>query len=174
SCLMDEILKQLLYFFLLTLESDPLVQKLKEKNIKVVLGSHPLELLEDIDLIVKNPGIPYSNDLLLEASKRGIPIITEIELTYHLLDKQTLIGITGSNGKTTTTSLVREMFKEGKKDIVTAGNIGTVSIEVVEDLNPDDNLLLELSSFLLQDTKTFKPDIAAILNLYEAHIDFHG
>ena len=155
-------------------ESDPLVQKLKEKNIKVVLGSHPLELLEDIDLIVKNPGIPYSNDLLLEAIKKDIPIITEIELTYHLLDKQTLIGITGSNGKTTTTSLVRDMFKEGKKDIVTAGNIGTVSIEVVEDLSPEDNLLLELSSFQLQGTKTFKPNIAAILNLYEAHIDFHG
>ncbi len=155
-------------------ESDPLVQKLKAKDIKVVLGSHPLELLEDIDLIVKNPGIPYSNDLLVEAIKRNIPIITEVELTYHLLSKQTLIGITGSNGKTTTTSLVREMFKESKENIVTAGNIGTVSIEVVEDLNPEDNLLLELSSFQLQGTKTFKPHIAALLNLYEAHIDYHG
>lgn len=155
-------------------ENDPIVKKLREKNIQVVLGSHPIELLEDVDLIVKNPGIPYSTNLLSEALKRDIPIITEIELTYQIISNQNLIGITGSNGKTTTTSLLSQMFKEDKQALETAGNIGRVSIEVAEKLTDKDSLLLELSSFQLQGTKEFKPHIAALLNLYEAHIDYHG
>lgn len=155
-------------------ENDPNVESLKSKGIEVVLGSHPIEMLSEVDLIVKNPGIPYSNNLLSEAIKRNIPIITEIELTYQLLTNQDLIGITGSNGKTTTTSLISEMFKEDKRSLETAGNIGRVSIEVAENLEEKDSLLLELSSFQLQGTKEFKPHIAALLNLYEAHLDYHG
>src|SRR5699024_3733996 len=157
-----------------TKEDDLLVKSLKEKGIKVVLGSHPLELLDGIDLIVKNPGIPYTSNLLMEAKKRDIPIITEIELTYKMLNEQNLIGITGSNGKTTTTSLVSQILKNDKQKSSTAGNIGEVSISVAENLAADESLLLELSSFQLQGTKEFKPHIAALLNLYEAHLDYHG
>lgn len=155
-------------------EEDPIVQKLKNQGIEIILGSHPLELLDDVDLVVKNPGIPYTNKLLSEAINKKIPIITEVELTYQILNGQDLIGITGSNGKTTTTSLVAAFFKEDKQKLYTAGNIGTVSIEVAENLNEDESLLLELSSFQLQGTKKFKPHIAALLNLYEAHLDYHG
>lgn len=157
-----------------TKEDDLLVKSLEEKGIKVVLGSHPLELLDGIDLIVKNPGIPYTSNLLMEAKKREIPIITEIELTYKMLNQQNLIGITGSNGKTTTTSLVSQILKSDNQKSSTAGNIGEVSISVAENLASDESLLLELSSFQLQGTKEFKPHIAALLNLYEAHLDYHG
>lgn len=155
-------------------DDDPTVQSLKDQGIEVILGSHPLELLDGVDLIVKNPGIPYSNKILSEGIKRNIPIITEVELTYQILNGQDLIGITGSNGKTTTTSLVSQFFKEDKRKLFTAGNIGTVSIEVAEKLKKDEELLLELSSFQLQGTNQFKPHIAALLNLYEAHLDYHG
>lgn len=157
-----------------TKKEDPLVKSLETKGIKVVLGSHPIDLLLGVDLIVKNPGIPYKSNLLFEAIKKEIPIITEIELTYQMLNKQDLIGITGSNGKTTTTSLVSQIFKEDKQNSSTAGNIGEVSISVAEKLEENESLLLELSSFQLQGTKHFKPHIAALLNLYEAHLDYHG
>ncbi len=157
-----------------TKKENPLVKSLEERGIKVVLGSHPIELLDNVDLIVKNPGIPYKSNLLTEAIKREIPIITEVELTYKMLKQQDLIGITGSNGKTTTTSLVSQILKEDKQKSSTAGNIGEVSISVAEKLEADESLLLELSSFQLQGTKEFKPHIAALLNLYEAHLDYHG
>lgn len=156
-----------------TKRDDPLVKKLEDKGVKVILGSHPIELLHNIDLIVKNPGIPYKSNLLTEAIKRNIPIITEVELTYKMLTQQDLLGITGSNGKTTTTSLVSQILKEDKQNSLTAGNIGEVSISVAENLAENESLLLELSSFQLQGTKEFKPHIAALLNLYEAHLDYH-
>src|SRR5690625_5413905 len=90
-----------------------------------------------------------------------------------MLTQQDLLGITGSNGKTTTTSLVSQILKEDKQNSLTAGNIGEGSICVAEDLAEDESLLLELSSFQLQGTKEFKPHIAALLNLYEAHLDYH-
>src|SRR5690625_763663 len=156
-----------------TKRDDTLVKKLEDKSVKVILGSHPIELLHNIDLIVKNPGIPYKSNLLTEAIKRNIPIITEVELTYKMLTQQDLLGITGSNGKTTTTSLVSQILKEDKQNSLTAGNIGEVSISVAENLAENESLLLELSSFQLQGTKEFKPHIAALLNLYEAHLDYH-
>src|SRR5690625_3208653 len=90
-----------------------------------------------------------------------------------MLTQQDLLGITGSNGKTTTTSLVSQILKEDKQNSLTAGNIGEVSISVAENLAENESLLLELSSFQLQGTKEFKPHIAALLNLYEAHLDYH-
>src|SRR5690625_7820200 len=90
---------------------------------EVILGSHPVFVLDDIEIIVKNPGIPYDNPILTEAEKRGIPIITEIELAYLLTDGL-LIGITGSNGKTTTSTLVAEMLAKSDQPVKIAGNIG--------------------------------------------------
>src|SRR5699024_9576585 len=99
-----------------TKRDDPLVKKLEDKGVKVILGSHPIELLHNIDLIVKNPGIPYKSNLLTEAIKRNIPIITEVELTYKMLTKQDLLGITGSKGKKTTTYIVYQILKEDKNN----------------------------------------------------------
>jgi UDP-N-acetylmuramoylalanine--D-glutamate ligase len=155
------------------LEENPLAQRLNNEGIRVVCGHHPLDLLDGIQLIVKNPGIPYSNPLLEEAQKKQIPIVTEIELAYRISEAP-FIGITGSNGKTTTTTLIFEMLKEGKKNPVIAGNIGTVACEVAQETKPEEIVVTELSSFQLMGIQSFQPKIAVLLNLFEAHLDYHG
>src|SRR5690625_3408171 len=155
-----------------TNENDQIVSELKEMGAEVIVGSHPLSVLDHIELIVKNPGIPYDNIVIEEAQKRNIPIITEIELAGQLVSGQ-VIGITGSNGKTTTTTLVTQMLAQSNQPVKVAGNIGTVATEVVQEMREDEKLVLELSSFQLLGVQTFKPNIAVLLNVYEAHLDYH-
>lgn len=156
------------------LAENPLATELQGQGMEVVCGGHPLELLEkNISLVVKNPGIPYSNPLLVAAKEKNIPIVTEVELAYRISEAP-FIGITGSNGKTTTTTLTFEMLKEGKKHPVIAGNIGTVACEVAQDVTEQQVVVTELSSFQLMGIKTFQPKIAVLLNLFEAHLDYHG
>ncbi|HLQ95373.1 MAG TPA: UDP-N-acetylmuramoyl-L-alanine--D-glutamate ligase [Pseudogracilibacillus sp.] len=150
------------------------VQHLIQQGAEVILGSHPLSALEDIELIVKNPGIPYENVLLVEAQNKNIPIITEIELAGQLAPEQSIIGITGSNGKTTTTTLVEEMLRASECPVKLAGNIGTAATEVAQTLEEEDNFLLELSSFQLMGIQNFRPHVAALLNVHAAHLDYHG
>src|SRR5699024_4899970 len=114
------------------------VQKLMEQGAEVIVGAHPLTVLEDIDLIVKNPGISYENVLLVEAQNSDIPIITEVELAEKLAPEQSVIGITGSNGKTTTTTLVEEMLQKSDLPVKLAGNIGTAATEVAQTLEADE------------------------------------
>ena len=157
-----------------TKEDDEIVHELKRQGADVVVGSHPISILNEIQLVVKNPGIPYDNPILIEAVKRNIPIVTEIELAALLAKNNAMIGITGSNGKTTTTTLVSKMLEQSNRPVKLAGNIGVVATEVAEKLTDNELLLLELSSFQLMGVQTFRPHIAALLNLYEAHIDYHG
>jgi len=151
---------------------DDVVQELRTLGAEVVVGSHPFSVLDNIDLIVKNPGIPYENVILKEAVNRDIPIITEIELASQLAEG-TIIGITGSNGKTTTTMLIYEMLTASEAPVKLAGNIGIVATEVAKDLGQDERLVLELSSFQLMGIKKFRPKIAVLLNIFEAHLDYH-
>ena len=151
-----------------------IVTELTKLGAEVIVGSHPLYVLDKMEVIVKNPGIPYHNPVLQEAIKREIPIITEIELAARLLHQHDIIGITGSNGKTTTTTLVHQMLVESNEQVKLAGNIGVVATEVAETLEPDEALLLELSSFQLMGVRHFKPHVAALLNLFDAHLDYHG
>ncbi|WP_087973008.1 UDP-N-acetylmuramoyl-L-alanine--D-glutamate ligase [Oceanobacillus rekensis] len=153
-------------------ENDENVIYLKKMGAAVIVGSHPISILDGIELIVKNPGIPYENVIVAEASKLGIPIITEIELAFHLTNRP-IIGITGSNGKTTTTTLVTKMLKESKRPVQVAGNIGIVATETVHSLKENEVLVLELSSFQLQGIRKFKPTTAILLNIFEAHLDYH-
>jgi len=155
-----------------TEEGDPIVTELRELGAEVILGSHPISVLDGIDLLVKNPGIPYEHEIVSEAEKRGIPIVTEIELACALVDNQ-VIGITGSNGKTTTTTLVLEMLEQSHVPVQAAGNIGKVAAETVQKLKTEERLVLELSSFQLQGTIHFRPNVAVFLNLFEAHLDYH-
>jgi UDP-N-acetylmuramoylalanine--D-glutamate ligase len=150
------------------------IEELEALGIKVICGDHPLSLLDEpIDCIVKNPGIPYDIPFVQEAVKRGIPILTEVEIGY-CLTKSPIIGVTGSNGKTTTTMLICEMLKESGIEAVTAGNIGTVFCEVAAHSHPHQWLVTELSSFQLLGTQTFRPKIGVLLNIYNAHLDYHG
>lgn len=155
-------------------EQNDHAQQLLKQGMTVICGSHPENLLDEgFSLIVKNPGIPYSNPVLQEAKKREIPIWTEIELAYRISEAQ-MIGITGSNGKTTTTTLVAEMLAKGPLQPLVAGNIGTVATSVAKDATKNNIIVTELSSFQLMGTVKLKPSIAIITNIYEAHLDYHS
>ncbi|MFK2824909.1 UDP-N-acetylmuramoyl-L-alanine--D-glutamate ligase [Bacillus sp. B190/17] len=156
------------------LSENPEAQHLLEQGIKVICGSHPIELLDEgFEVIVKNPGIPYHNPLIAGAITNGLPVITEVELAY-LISEAPFIGITGTNGKTTTTTLIHEMFKADEKKAVLAGNIGEVASDVVQTAGAEDHVVIELSSFQLLGIDKFRPHIAIITNLYDAHLDYHG
>lgn len=154
------------------LENNEIAKYFQSLGVPVVTGEHPISLLDDVDLVVKNPGIPYNNPIVKEALKRNIPIITEVELSYYLFNG-TLIGITGSNGKTTTTTLIFELLNEAKLQPVIAGNIGQVATNVARTQKDGQPIVMELSSFQLKAIKKFKPNISILLNLTEAHLDFH-
>ncbi|WP_430786109.1 UDP-N-acetylmuramoyl-L-alanine--D-glutamate ligase [Virgibacillus flavescens] len=156
----------------LSLETDEVVLELKKTGAEVIVGSHPLSVLDTIDVVVKNPGIPYDNPVIMEAVKRNIPVITEIEFVNDLANDN-IIGITGSNGKTTTTTLATEMISGSGIPVKAAGNIGEVATEVAQNLQDKEVLVLELSSFQLMGIQEFKPHIAVLLNIYEAHLDYH-
>ncbi|KQL58155.1 MULTISPECIES: UDP-N-acetylmuramoyl-L-alanine--D-glutamate ligase [Bacillaceae] len=149
------------------------VDALEEKGIEVVCGGHPLHLLDTTSLIIKNPGIPYSNLLITEAMNRNIPIWTEVELAYRIAEAE-IVAITGSNGKTTTTTLVHAMLEHSERTPLIAGNIGTVATSVALEATKENVMVLELSSFQLMGTEQFKPKVAVWLNLFDAHLDYHG
>ncbi|UOF89155.1 UDP-N-acetylmuramoyl-L-alanine--D-glutamate ligase [Fodinisporobacter ferrooxydans] len=150
------------------------VECLEEKGIRVVTGSHPEGIVhKDLYCIVKNPGIPYSAAPIAAAQKLSIPVYTEVEIAYQYAQSP-FIGITGSNGKTTTTTLVGEMLASAHVPNVVAGNIGTALSTIVGETKPKEWIVAELSSFQLLGIETFRPKIAAILNIYQAHLDYHG
>lgn len=144
-------------------------------SIKCVTGSHPLSLLDQADLVVKNPGIPYHNELIAEAVKRQIKIITEPELAYEIAEAE-FIGVTGTNGKTTTTTMIALMLAHAAKfdHAYTCGNIGIPATEVAQKATKKDVMVTELSSFQLMGIDQLRPHIAVLTNVYEAHIDYHG
>lgn len=155
-------------------EENPAAQSLLEEGIKVVTGGHPLELLdEDFEWMVKNPGIPYNNPMVMRALKKKIPVITEVELAYLISDAP-IIGITGSNGKTTTTTMIAEVLTAGGQNGLLSGNIGFPASQVAQDAGETDTLVMELSSFQLMGIEAFHPEIAVITNLMPTHLDYHG
>ena len=139
-------------------EENPSAQSLLEEGIKVVCGGHPLELLdENFELMVKNPGIRYDNPMVA-----------------YLVSEAPIIGITGSNGKTTTTTMIADVLNHGGKSGVLSGNIGFPASEVAQSVTNQDTLVMELSSFQLMGIESFHPHIAVITNLMPTHIDYHG
>ena len=155
-------------------EENPAAQSLLEEGIKVVTGGHPLELLdEDFEWMVKNPGIPYNNPMVMRALEKQIPVITEVELAYLISDAP-IIGITGSNGKTTTTTMIAEVLTAGGQNGLLSGNIGFPASQVAQDAGETDTLVMELSSFQLMGIEAFHPEIAVITNLMPTHLDYHG
>lgn len=157
-------------------DQNPEAQDLLTLGIRVVTGGHPIELLdEDFSLIVKNPGIPYTNPLVEKALSMNLPVLTEVELAYQIAECP-IIGITGTNGKTTTTTMIGLLLNAQRKNGTArlAGNIGFPASEVAEVANAADDIIMELSSFQLMGIQTFHPQIAVITNIYEAHLDYHG
>lgn len=157
-------------------DENPEAQELLENGIRVVTGGHPVELLdEDFELVVKNPGIMYNNPIVAKAIEKEIPVITEVQLAYEVAES-TIIGITGTNGKTTTTTMVAEVLngKASKGKAYVAGNIGTPASLVAQEAAAEDTIVMELSSFQLMGITSFNPHIAVITNLHSAHLDYHG
>ncbi|HBH6391905.1 TPA: UDP-N-acetylmuramoyl-L-alanine--D-glutamate ligase [Enterococcus faecium] len=157
-------------------DENPEAQELLSLGIKVITGSHPIELLdEEFSLMVKNPGIPYSHPLVAKAQEMGIPVITEVELAYEVAECP-IIGITGTNGKTTTTTMTGLLLNAGADQGIArlAGNIRYPASGVAQEAKSEDKIVMELSSFQLMGITDFRPHIAVITNIYEAHIDYHG
>lgn len=157
------------------IDDNPEAKELLAEGIKVITGGHPLSLLdEDFELVVKNPGIPYTNLLIAKAMEKGLPIITEPELAYEISEAP-MIGVTGTNGKTTTTTLISLMLNQERKQgrAFVAGNIGVPSVAVAKKATKNDIIVTELSSFQLCGIDKLKPEIAVITNIYEAHTDYH-
>ncbi|BFT73321.1 UDP-N-acetylmuramoyl-L-alanine--D-glutamate ligase [Paenibacillus sp. P36] len=152
----------------------PEADELEALGISVVCGFHPESLVhEGVALVVKNPGIPYSVEPIRKALELGIEVVTEVEVAYQFCEAP-IIGITGSNGKTTTTTLIGLMLDSAGLSPVVAGNIGRALTEAAPEVTADNWMVVELSSFQLKGTTSFRPKIALFLNLYETHLDYHG
>ena len=154
------------------LSQDSHAKDLENIGVKVIGGEHPLSLLDNEPIIFKNPGIPYTVPILQEAQERGLKILTEVELSY-LISEAPIIGVTGTNGKTTVTSLIGDIFQKSRLVGRMSGNIGYVASKVAQEVTKDDYLVTELSSFQLLGIEQYKPHIAIITNIYSAHLDYH-
>jgi UDP-N-acetylmuramoylalanine--D-glutamate ligase len=148
-------------------------ESLAEFRITWALGAHPLALLDSTDALCLSGGVPLTLPIVVEAIKRGIPLSNDSQIFMEAVPCRT-IGITGSAGKTTTTTLVGQMAKNSYGDkAYVGGNIGDPLINYVDEMKPDDTAILELSSFQL-DQMTISPNIAAVLNITPNHLDRHG
>src|SRR6056297_3590975 len=145
----------------------------KYENIIYDLGGHSAKIL-DTDLIVLSPGVPSDLEIIKKAEKMGIEVISEIELAYRLTDAN-IIGITGTNGKTTVTSLTGHILKQNLDcKVRVGGNIGSPLVTEINGLTSHDWLMVELSSFQLENIKSFKPQISMFLNFSPDHLDRHN
>lgn len=132
-----------------------------------------MNILQRTDMVVPSPGIPPGNVWLTEAQKRNIPVISEIELAFRFIDVP-IVAVTGTNGKTTTTTLLGDILQASGKQVFVGGNIGNPLIEYADQTQNDDFIVAEISSFQLQWTETFRPFIAMLLNITSDHVNYHG
>ena len=146
--------------------------RLREAGVEVVLGADDPELLDGVDLLVKSPGVPPAAPLAAAARERGLTIWSEVELGYRLLANP-IVGVTGTNGKTTTSELLGAIFRAAGKDVAVAGNVGRPLSGLDGALGEEAWIVCELSSFQLEDIDTFRPSVGVLLNLSPDHLDRH-
>jgi UDP-N-acetylmuramoylalanine--D-glutamate ligase len=147
--------------------------RLEEAGVEVRLGSEEEGLLDDVELLVKSPGVPGESPLPAAARARGIPIWSEVELGFRLL-RNPFVGVTGTNGKTTTSELLGAIFRAAGRPVAVAGNVGRPLTGFDGTLAPEAWVVCELSSFQLEDVHRLRPRIAVLLNLEPDHLDRHG
>lgn len=158
-----------------TEQDEEKVKELEDLGVEIILGSHPDDILdESFDYLIKNPGVPIDHKYVLKARELGIEVINEVEMAYRLMPREDviLVGITGTNGKTTTTTLIYEIIKTAGKRVHLTGNIGYPLCGFLDKLEKDDIIVMEVSCQQLENLDKFNPDIAVMTNLSEAHIDF--
>jgi UDP-N-acetylmuramoylalanine--D-glutamate ligase len=146
--------------------------RLAEAGVEVHVGMEEERLLEDIDLLVKSPGVPGDSPLAAGARARGIPTWSEVELGFRLLSNP-FVAVTGTNGKTTTSELLGAIFRAAGKPVAVAGNVGTPLTSLVGAIPDDAWIVCEVSSFQLEDIHRFRPRVAVLLNLEPDHLDRH-
>ena len=142
------------------------------KKVELEFGKHSSKVLES-DIIIKSPGLPNNLEILMQARKRGCLILSELEFALNFAKPKKIVAVTGTNGKTTTTTLIYKIIKSGNKNTFVAGNIGFPISEVVTRLNSKSILVLELSSYQLEDSPFFKPDISISMNITPDHLKHH-
>ncbi|MEN6490174.1 MAG: UDP-N-acetylmuramoyl-L-alanine--D-glutamate ligase [Smithella sp.] len=136
-------------------------------------GMYNVGILSGADMVVPSPGIPPNNDILMAAVREKIPVVSEIELAYRFMEKP-LVAVTGTNGKTTTTTLLGEIFRRAGKKVFVGGNIGNPLIEYAGKSQQADFVVAEISSFQLQWVEKFRPFVSILLNVTCDHINYHG
>ncbi len=146
---------------------------LKTHGVEWRLGENIEDLFDEIDMLVISPGIPKAHPAVLKAEEKGIEVVGEVELAYRL-GRGRVIAITGTNGKTTTTSLLGEIFKNAGKTTYVVGNIGDPYSEYAGKMKDDDMVVCEISSFQLETVSTFNPEVSLVLNISEDHLNRHG
>ena len=149
------------------------VGRLAEVGVEIRLGNEEETLLQGIDLVVKSPGVPGETLLVDRARSRGVSVWSEIELGARLLPNP-ILGVTGTNGKTTTSELLGAVFRSAGRSVEVAGNVGRPLTSLVGAVTAEAWVVCELSSFQLEDVHTLKPEIAVLLNLEPDHLDRHG
>jgi UDP-N-acetylmuramoylalanine--D-glutamate ligase len=153
--------------------SDLAVGRLAEAGVEIHLGTEEERLLDDVELLIKSPGVPGDAPLPAAARQRGIPVWSEIELGFRLL-RNPFLGVTGTNGKTTTSELLGAIFRAADRPVAVAGNVGRPLTGLDSEISPDAWIVCELSSFQLEDVHRFRPRVGVLLNLEPDHLDRHG
>jgi UDP-N-acetylmuramoylalanine--D-glutamate ligase len=148
--------------------------RLAEAGVEVHLGTEEEGLLQGVELVIKSPGVPGESPLPAAARARGVPIWSEVELGWRLLDRPPLIGVTGTNGKTTTAELLGAIFRAAGRPVEVAGNVGRPLTTLDGALEPGAWVVCELSSFQLEDVHELACEVAVLINLEPDHLDRHG
>lgn len=151
------------------------VKELESLGVKIVITDDPVDLIdESFDYVIKNPGIRYDHPLVVKAKELNIKIVNEVEMSYSFINKDVnIIGVTGSNGKTTTANLIYNFLKEEKEHVILGGNVGVPLSHFACDIKKDSYLVLEISDHQLCDMYNFKTNASVLTNITPTHLDFH-
>jgi UDP-N-acetylmuramoylalanine--D-glutamate ligase len=154
-------------------ELEPSLKKLKDFDIKYILGRHREEDFIDTDMIIQNPAIPYNSKYLNIARNQGIPIETDLDLFFQLCPSKKIIAIAGTKGKSTVSKLIYHIFQEAQKEVVLAGNIGISVLDILKKITPQTWIILEISTWQMEGMKDyqFRPLTAVLTNILPDHLD---
>ncbi len=150
------------------------IEEFERLGIRYEFGSNTPAALKDCDIVITSPGVPPTAWVIAEADKCGIPVISELEFASRHINGNKIVAVTGTNGKTTTTSLISFILEQAGKHVITAGNIGLPLSACIDSIRPDSVIVVEVSSFQLDRTIDFRPDVALILNITPDHLYYHG
>ena len=147
--------------------------RLRDAGVEVVVGAGDAALVDGVDLLVKSPGVRSDEPLVAAARQRALPVWSEVELGYRILPNP-IVGVTGTNGKTTTAELLGSMFEAADRPAAVAGNVGRALTDLDGEIAADSWIVCELSSFQLEDVDAFQPRVGVLLNVTPDHLDRHG